>query len=103
MLTTAEVLLPYWDRDRRELSIGHVLVKKFKRPAPLQEAILTTFAELGWPPRIDDPLRPLNGRNQKQRLRVTIAKLNRGHRRRLIRFYSDGRGKGICYENIGSA
>lgn len=89
-----------WYSQRRELRVGGELVKKFRQPADVQETILTAFAEQGWPPRIDDPLPPIPGRDQKQRLRETISKLNRGHRCRRIRFYSDGRGQGICYELI---
>jgi hypothetical protein len=88
---------PHWDVARRELRMGARTVKRFRRPAPLQEAILATFEEEGWPPRIDDPL-PENGRNQKQRLREIIANLKPGKRWRLIRFYADGQGLGICWE-----
>ena len=47
-----------WDPERRELHVAGLIVKRFKWPAVNQEAILTAFAEEGWPPRIDDPLPP---------------------------------------------
>src|SRR5262249_3072626 len=31
---------PTWDRERRELRVGDVVVKRFKQPAPNQEKIL---------------------------------------------------------------
>lgn len=94
---------PTWDADTRKLSLDGVVIKHFRCPAPLQEAILAAFEELGWPARIDDPLPPLPGRNQKKRLRVTIGKLNSGLSCPLVRFKSDGRGQGICHEIIGGA
>src|SRR5687767_8848755 len=48
----------FWDAQRCELRVGEELVKKFRRPADIQQAILIAFAEQGWPPRIDDPLPP---------------------------------------------
>ncbi len=50
--------IPHWDRDRQELRVGRVVVKRFKAPAANQETILAAFDEEGWPPRIDDPLSP---------------------------------------------
>src|SRR5262249_18025344 len=47
---------PFWDEARRELRFGACVVKRFRQPAPSQEAVLTAFAEEGWPPHIDDPL-----------------------------------------------
>ena len=47
---------PRWDEERRELSFGPLLVKRYRQPARDQELILTAFAEEGWPPRMDDPI-----------------------------------------------
>src|SRR5207249_2861578 len=57
---------PYYDRERRELFLGSVLVKQFKQQSSCQELILLSFQELGWPARIDDPLPPAPDQDAKQ-------------------------------------
>ena len=94
--------LPSWHRDRRELRLGHVVVKQFKVPAPNQETILAAFDEEGWPFRIDDPLPPQADQDSKRRLHDTINKLNRHQKQPLIHFRGDGTGRGICWELNGS-
>jgi len=60
--------------------------------------ILTTFEEEKWPPKVDDPLPPHAEIDAKQRLHDTIKSLNRGQKRKLIRFRGDGTGQGIRWE-----
>jgi hypothetical protein len=93
---------PKWDRDRRELRIGSKLVKVFKLPSPMQEAILMAFEEEHWPPRIDDPLPGHPNHLPKRRLHDTIKSLNRNQKNCLIRFMGDGTGEGIRWELIPS-
>ena len=93
--------LPNWHRDRRELRIGHLVVKQFKVHAPNQETILAAFEEEGWPFRIDDPLPPHADQDSKRRLHDTINKLNRHQKQSLIHFRGDGTGRGICWELNG--
>jgi hypothetical protein len=93
---------PKWDRDRRELRIGSKLVKVFKLPSPMQEAILMAFEEEQWPPRIDDPLPGHPDLLPKRRLHDTIKSLNRNQKNSLIRFMGDGTGEGIRWELIPS-
>src|SRR5205807_601151 len=69
--------LPVWDAERRELRLGGVLVKKFRRPAANQELILAVFQEEGWPAKIDDPLPNGDGVDAAERLHFTISRLNR--------------------------
>jgi hypothetical protein len=95
-------LLPCWDESRRQLLLGDRVIKFFRQPAPNQEAILCAFEEEGWPPRIDDPLPPLAGRNQREHLRDTIVNLNRYQQPRRIRFFGDGNGQGVCWEMLPS-
>jgi hypothetical protein len=92
--------LPRWDRDRQELRLGEVVVKRFKVPAANQEQILAAFEEEGWPVHIDDPLSPHPDQDPKRRLHATINALNRNQVNRVIRFRGDGRGEGICWETI---
>jgi hypothetical protein len=89
---------PTWDRDRRELRVGPKVVKVFKLPSPMQEAILVAFEEEHWPPRIDDPLPGHPELLPKRRLHDTIKSLNRNQKHPLIRFMGDGTGEGIRWE-----
>jgi hypothetical protein len=90
--------VPVWDRDRQELRLDEVLIKRFKAPAPNQEAILCAFEEEGWPIRIDDPIPPQRDQDPKRRLHDTINALNRNHRRPALRFVGDGSGLGVRWE-----
>jgi hypothetical protein len=89
---------PKWDARARKLTLGGELIHRFRRPAPIAEAILSAFEEEGWPERIDDPLPPLDGRNEATRLRKEIYVLNRRLKNPVIRFSMDGTGQGICCE-----
>jgi hypothetical protein len=89
---------PIWDRDRQQLRAGATVVKQFKVPAPNQEAVLAAFQEENWPPRIDDPLRPLAEQDPKRRLHDTINSLNRNQKHAIIRFLGDGSGQGVRWE-----
>jgi hypothetical protein len=96
-----EPLVPKWDRDRQELKVGTLVVKRFKVPAVNQEAVLAAFEEESWPPRIDDPLPPHRELTPKRRLQETIKSLNRNQKRPLIRFLGDGSGQGVRWELWG--
>ena len=100
--TDSKLLLPEWDRDRRQLRLAGEVVKNFKLPSPNQEAILSAFAEEGWPTRIDDPLPPVSHMNRKRRLLDTIKSLNRHQKVRSLRFMGDGRGEGVVWELIAA-
>ncbi len=94
----APKILPHWNALRRELIVGGQVVKRFRVPAPNQEAVLTAFEEEGWPQRVYDPLSPNGDTDTKNRLHETIKALN-GHRlARIIRFRGDGTGEGVCWE-----
>src|SRR5262245_29734076 len=92
--------VPHWDRHRRALWFGEILVKRFRVPADNQELILVAFEEQGWPGRIDDPL-PRNGiADPSERLHGAIKRLNGCQAQQVLRFSADGRGKGIVWEAI---
>ena len=61
-----------WDADRRELWHWGLVVKTYRRPAPLQEIILSCFQEDGWPAHIDDPLSGAGSADPQQRIRSII-------------------------------
>lgn len=96
---------PKWDRDRQELRIGAAVVKRFKIPSAYEETILAAFEELGWPPRIDDPLPLCDDPSPKWRLQEAIEALNRNQAQRLLRFLGDATGRGVRWEfgALGSA
>ena len=99
--TEPESLVPKWNRDRQELTIGSIVIKRFKVPAANQEAILAAFEEEGWPTRIDDPLPPHREQSPKRRLQETIKSLNRNQKRPFLRFLGDGSGQGVRWEYRG--
>ena len=68
---------PSWDRSRRCLFVGGLLVKRFRQRAPNQELVLDAFTEEGWPVSIDDPLPFSRELNPAHRLASTAARLSR--------------------------
>ena len=97
------VILPHWDSDDRVVRVGQCIVKRYRVPAPNQEAILAAFQEEGWPPHIYDPLSPQADQDPKCRLHDTIKRLNRHHIRWLLRFAGDGTGERVCWAFVGAA
>jgi hypothetical protein len=93
-------VLPQWDAKRRELRLSKRLLKRFRVPAPNQEAVLAAFQEEGWPNCIDDPLPPKGDLSPKRRLHDTIKALNRKHCQKppLLHFLGNGTGESIVWE-----
>jgi len=89
---------PRWDSERRELSYGGIACKTFRQRAPNQELVLAAFEEVGWPPRIDDPIPPSGGVDQRQRLADTVRALNANHG--TLRFELDGTGEGVIWKPV---
>jgi hypothetical protein len=92
--------MPVWNPEGRELWFRGKLVKQFHHKAGNQVLILEVFEELGWPPRIDDPLPPKSDQEPKERLRETMKSLNHGLDVPLLRFHADGTGRGIRWEAV---
>lgn len=86
---------PHWDSLLQELRLGDHVVKHFRHPAPLQQLILATFEEDGWPPAIDDPLPSQRNQDPKRRLHYTVQNLNRAQHAPSIHFYINGNGQSI--------
>lgn len=92
-----ETIRPVWTTTG-ELWVGRYLVKKFLQEAANQRAVLTAFQEDNWQRRIDDPIPPSPGLEPKRRLRETVDALNAYHKMTgLIRFGTDGTGKGVIW------
>lgn len=96
------LVVPRWDKDRRELWLGTALVKQFKVPALNQEIILAAFQEEQWPVCLDDPLPPQPTIDPKKRLHDTVGSLNRNQKRFLIRFFGNGNGQGVRWEPVSA-
>ncbi|HLN31755.1 MAG TPA: hypothetical protein VK395_28705 [Gemmataceae bacterium] len=88
-------LTPHYDLDRRVLSWGVHILKRFRVPAANQELLLRALQELCWPEWCDDPLLVARGKNAKVRLHDTIKDLNRSLDPPLIRFHGDGTGRRV--------
>jgi len=91
---------PKWTKKLHEISYDGVILHRFGRPAPVAELILDAFHEQNWVCRIDDPLRPIPGRKESERLRRQIEALNLRLNKPLIRFFMDGTGTGICWKPV---
>ena len=98
---TFKIAVPVWNAKTRELCFGGELVKRFRTPAPCQEVILSAFEEEGWPVRLDDPLTGNGGQDPQQRLHDAVRCLNRNQVNRLVRFFRDGTGQGVCWAADG--
>jgi hypothetical protein len=89
---------PRWDAARRKLCVAESIVKRFRVPAPNQEAILDAFEEEGWPAQIDDPLPFREDIDPRTRLHDAINRLNGCQEQPLLHFHGNGSGTGISWE-----
>jgi hypothetical protein len=85
---------PQWDTIRRTLMFAGALVR-FRRSAPYQELILSSFQELRWPIRIDDPLPGGEPGRALVRLHNVVKKLNRKLCKTGLHFRCEQDGKGV--------
>ena len=93
---------PVWNPITRELRFGEQIIKQYRVPAENQIAVLNAFQEEQWPDRIDDPLPPKSELDRRIRLRETVKSLNRNQGERLLHFFADGTGCGICWRLTAS-
>ncbi|MGD9722710.1 MAG: hypothetical protein AB7O59_15360 [Pirellulales bacterium] len=89
---------PRWDRNRRELRVGSMLVKRYNVASLDQESVLAAFEEAGWQSRIDNPLPCQEELARKTRLQETVHLLNHLQKRTLVRFFGDTSGQSILWE-----
>ncbi|MEI8375811.1 MAG: hypothetical protein WCJ35_23560 [Planctomycetota bacterium] len=101
-VSTETALVPQWDAESRVLFLGEQIVKRYKRPSPNQDRVLSAFEEEGWPSHVYDPLPPKEKVAGKQCLHATIDWLNRNQENKLLRFRGDGTGEGICWERVNT-
>ncbi len=88
---------PAWDAERHTLSWAGRPVKHFRAAAPQQEAILAAFQAARWKSFIPAKEPAAAGLGRKDRLRDTIANLNRSVRPHLA-FRLEGGGTRVCWE-----
>ncbi len=96
--SSPQAIKPVWDRDRRELRLGNVVVKRFKWPAGNQERVLNAFENQGWPEFVGDPLDVDPKICPKRRLHDTLKCLNRKQLCPAVKFRGDGTGKRVRLE-----
>jgi hypothetical protein len=87
--------VPNWDEQSGELTFNGQLIRKWPRMATGVYAVLNVFQELGWPPRIDDPV---TGGANPERVNNTCKSLRLDLKQ--ITFRADGSGKGYRWEAL---
>ena len=92
--------LPVWNNVQRTLWWRSRVVLRFRNAAANQCLLLSAFQEQGWQPRIDDPLPRVAKKNPKIRLGQTVRSLNDGLKLPVMRFHSDGTGRGVTWESL---
>lgn len=90
----------YWHPDNRELWWGDHLVKRLMRPAPVLEAILSTFQISHWSERIFDILTPTGIRINKYQLKDVVSTWNDSPGADYFRLHRDGSGLGVRWERM---
>ena len=95
--------VPTWDGDLHEMWFGGRMIKRFVRPAPAQELILSVFQEEGWPSGIDDPLPARSCQDPKRRLHYTVQNLNRGQKPQRLHFFINGNGQIVRWQPVAAA
>jgi hypothetical protein len=82
-----ELCRPHYDRDRRELRVGQVVVRRFDREAWNQIEVLKRFEAVGWPQLIADPLGKIADATYAQQLKNVVFHLNHRQKPWLIVFH----------------
>jgi len=82
---------PFWDETTNELSFRGRVVRRY-RPIAHGCKILDAFQEEGWPKKVLNPF------TAEVNLTGAVATLNT--KQEHIRFYRDGSGDGICWEQV---
>lgn len=94
----ARMRAPFYDRERRQLRVGEVVLKCFNQSSDAQEVILAVFQEESWSRTIDDPLPGKERQERKQRLRMAVANLNRRQRVPMLHFHVLRQGTAVAWE-----
>jgi hypothetical protein len=92
---------PRWDAESGELRVGDEIIRRVIPRAKSVRQVLDAFERQGWPRRVDAPFESSARTAAQARysglwLHDTIKSLNNGIM--LIRFRSDGRGAGVCWD-----
>jgi hypothetical protein len=93
-------LVPFWDEESQVLWYDNCVVKRFKRPAQNQQAILREFQRRKWKQRVPNPLPRVERMNRKVRLRDTLKRLNQGHELQAVRFHSTDCGHFVTWTRV---
>jgi hypothetical protein len=88
-------VVPIWKKGNRKLWYAGRLVREYPAQAHNLILILTSFQEIGWQWRVNDPLDPSTGKDPSGRLRDAVWGLNAGQS--VLVFRADGKGKGVLW------
>ena len=91
-------LVPDYSDVRRELRVGHFLLRAFAREAWNQIAVLQAFQSLQWPSLIESPFGRRFDPSSLARAWKTVFRLNHDQDTRLVRFRSRSVQRTISWE-----
>jgi hypothetical protein len=92
--------VPRFNADNHEVWWGSHLVKRFNRPAPNLEAILTALEKSNWSEHVATILTPKGDRLSKYQLHEAIKTWNESSLGKFIALHGDGLGQGIRWERL---
>jgi hypothetical protein len=92
-------VVPYWEPETRRLWVGDCLLHHYKRPAPNQELLLTTFQEENWLLEwTDDPIPPASNVDSRKRLANAVHGLNHCQCPRMLYFSLLNDGTAVAWK-----
>jgi hypothetical protein len=92
--------VPRFNADNHEVWWGSHLVKRFTRPAPNLEAILTALEKSNWSEHVGTIFTPKGNRLSKYQLHEAIKTWNESSLGKFIALHGDGLGQGIRWERL---
>ena len=98
-----ESVRPWFDRARRELGVGDVVVRRYAHFAPNQFNVLDGFEAEGWPPSVADAACGAWDAKRRARMKETVFRLNDGQELSLILFHCYPADRAILWESNGVA
>jgi hypothetical protein len=92
--------VPKYDEAGQRLLVGALIVRQYRLPTSNQQLILQAFQESGWERELRDPLSPHPRVYVKERLRTTVANINRSLVHPAIHFSCNGTGHGVRWKIV---
>ena len=92
--------VPHFDAADHEVWWGKYLIKRFTRPAPNLEAILTTLEKSNWSEHVPMIVMPNGNRLNKYQIHDAVKTWNESSLGEFIALHGDGMGLGIRWERL---